>query len=76
MVIPNARIIPTTVKVQVWNRGRGRCVQCGSSENLHYDHDLPYSKGGTSYNANEVKILCAKCNLKKSSKIIMVSRPI
>ncbi|MFZ0452734.1 MAG: hypothetical protein WCE54_04390 [Ignavibacteriaceae bacterium] len=38
-------MIPTSVKVEVWARDKGRCVLCGSTENLHYDHDLPFSKG-------------------------------
>ena len=33
------------MKVEVWRRDRGQCVQCGSTKNLHYDHDIPFSKG-------------------------------
>ncbi|HUI30222.1 MAG TPA: HNH endonuclease signature motif containing protein [Candidatus Acidoferrales bacterium] len=75
-IIPNSRLIPTEVKIEVWNRDRGRCVLCGSTENLHYDHDLPFSKGGTSYSAKNVRILCLKCNLKKSSKIMTIIPPL
>jgi len=67
--IPHTRLIPTHVKIEVWKRDRGQCVQCGSRTNLHYDHDLPYSRGGTSLSALNVRILCAKCNLSKSDKI-------
>src|SRR5215472_16449779 len=28
------RLIPTAVKVEVWQRDRGQCVQCGSKGNL------------------------------------------
>lgn len=70
VIIPFNRIIPTHVKVEVWGRDKGRCVKCGSAENLHYDHDLPYSKGGTSLTAENVRILCMKCNLSKSNKIL------
>lgn len=45
---------------------------CGSKENLHYDHDLPYSKGGISLTAENVRILCMKHNLKKSDKILAI----
>ena len=69
-IIPFNRIIPTEVKVEVWSRDKGQCVKCGSNENLHYDHDLPYSKGGTSLTAKNVRILCMKCNLSKSNKIL------
>jgi len=69
-IIPFSRLIPTEVKIEVWNRDNGRCVKCGVTENLHYDHDLPFSKGGTSYSSKNVRILCIKCNLQKSDKIM------
>ncbi len=72
VIIPFNRIIPTEVKVEVWARDKGQCVKCGSKENLHYDHDLPFSKGGTSLIAKNVRILCMKCNLKKSNKILTI----
>jgi hypothetical protein len=75
-IIPHDRLIPTEVKIQVWQRDRGRCVICGSTENLHYDHDLPFSKGGTSYSAKNVRILCMKCNLKKSGRIMAIIPPV
>ena len=68
--LPHSRLIPTAVKLEVWSRDKGQCVLCGSKENLHFDHDLPYSKGGTSLTAANVKILCAKHNLQKSDKIL------
>ncbi|MEJ2255136.1 MAG: HNH endonuclease [Nitrospirota bacterium] len=42
---------------------------CGATDELHFDHDLPYSKGGTSITEENVRILCARHNLKKSHKI-------
>ena len=42
------RVIPTEVKKVVWERDQGKCVMCGATDELHFDHDLPYSKGGTS----------------------------
>ncbi len=67
--LPTNRIVPTEVKVAVFKRDHGKCVRCGSRENLHYDHNLPFSKGGTSILAENVQLLCAPCNLKKSAKI-------
>lgn len=64
-----SRVIPTAVKVQVWRRDHGRCVICGSDENLHFDHDIPYSKGGSSITQDNVRLLCAKHNLEKSDRI-------
>lgn len=64
------RIIPTEIKLQVWKRDGGRCVECGATDELHFDHILPYSKGGTSIKAENVQLLCARHNLQKSNKII------
>jgi hypothetical protein len=66
------RIIPTGVKLEVWRRDHGKCVRCGSTQNLHYDHVIPIAKGGSSLVAENVQILCAKHNLEKSDKIMSV----
>jgi 5-methylcytosine-specific restriction endonuclease McrA len=63
------RIIPSEVKLAVWKRDDGRCVQCGSTDNLHFDHVLPFSKGGSSLLAENVQLLCARHNLQKSASI-------
>ena len=63
------RLIPSVVKLEVWTRDKGRCVLCGSEKNLHFDHDLPFSRGGTSLTAENIKLLCAKHNLSKGAKI-------
>jgi HNH endonuclease len=68
--LPQSRIIPTSVKLEVWKRDGGKCVKCGSKDNLHYDHDIPFSKGGSSLTAANVQLLCARHNLAKSDKII------
>jgi hypothetical protein len=67
--LEHARLIPTAVKIEVWKRDKGKCVLCGSEKNLHFDHDLPFSKGGTSLLAKNVQLLCAKHNLQKHDKI-------
>ena len=67
--IEHDRLIPTKVKMEVWKRDKGKCVLCGNKENLHFDHILPFSKGGTSLLANNIQILCAKHNLMKRDKI-------
>ncbi len=64
------RIIPTPVKLEVWKRDKGRCVMCGSHENLHFDHIIPYSKGGSSLIADNIQLLCAKHNLEKRDSIL------
>lgn len=67
---PRTRIIPTDVKLQVWERDGGKCVECGATDELHFDHDIPFSKGGSSVSVENVKLLCARHNLKKSDKIL------
>lgn len=64
-----SRVIPSEVKKEVWKRDEGKCVLCGETKNLHFDHDLPFSKGGTSLTARNVRLLCMKHNLEKSDSI-------
>lgn len=64
------RMIPTHIKVEVWKRDRGKCVICGEKDELHFDHDLPFSLGGSSLTAANVQLMCARHNLSKGSKIL------
>lgn len=64
----NARIISQKVKDQVWTRDNGRCVKCGSTESLEFDHIIPFSKGGSNTYRN-IQLLCEKCNREKSDSI-------
>ncbi len=66
---PRSRVIPSQIKQLVWARDNGMCVLCGSKDELHFDHDLPYSLGGTSISQENVRLLCARHNLAKSNKI-------
>lgn len=67
--LEHTRLIPSEVKKEVWKRDVGKCVICNDAKNLHFDHDLPFSKGGTSLTAKNVRLLCMKHNLEKSDKI-------
>lgn len=60
--------ISEAVKLLVWTRDEGKCVRCGSSENLHFDHIIPVAKGGGN-SENNIQILCERCNLQKSDRI-------
>ena len=64
-----SRIIPSPVKLEVWQRDSGKCVMCGAEDELHFDHIVPYSKGGTSLKADNVQLLCARHNLQKRDRI-------
>lgn len=68
--LDHTRMIPSQVKQQVWKRDRGRCTQCGSEDNLHFDHIIPFSKGGSSLDEKNIQLLCARHNLSKSDKIL------
>lgn len=68
--LDHPRLIPTPVKLEVWKRDQGRCTRCGSSDNLHFDHVIPYSKGGSSLVAENVQLLCARHNLEKRDQLV------
>jgi hypothetical protein len=63
------RIIPTRVKLAVWKRDGGKCVKCGATEDLHFDHVIPWSKGGSSNTPDNIQLLCGKHNLEKHDRI-------
>ena len=62
------RSITQSVKDRVWNRDGGKCVICGTNENLEFDHIIPFSKGGANTYRN-IQLLCESCNREKSDKI-------
>jgi hypothetical protein len=63
------RLIPSWVKLEVWKRDQGRCKTCGTSSGLHFDHIIPYSKGGSSKDPANIQILCGRHNLAKRDNI-------
>lgn len=67
--LEHTRMIPTEVKLEVWKRDGGKCAKCGATDNLHFDHIIPYSKGGSSLTAQNVQLLCARHNLEKSDRV-------
>lgn len=60
--------IAEDVKIFVWRRDEGKCVNCNSQKNLEFDHIIPFSKGGSN-TARNIQILCQDCNRKKADKI-------
>lgn len=67
--LDQTRMIPSDVKLKVWRRDGGKCVKCGTTDNLHFDHVIPYSKGGTSLDSSNIQLLCLRHNLEKRDKI-------
>jgi len=56
--------------IRVLKDAYGRCALCGATKDdkpLHIDHIIPRSKGGKTIYEN-LQVLCATCNQKKSNK--------
>ena len=49
-------------------RDGGRCVRCGSQQELQYDHIIPLSRGGAD-TAENLQLLCAPCARAKGDSI-------
>lgn len=60
------RVIPSNLKRMVYLRDK-RCVKCGSTHHLNYDHRKPYALGGKT-NAENVRLLCFNCNQRSRIK--------
>jgi HNH endonuclease len=68
------RAIPQDVKIEVAARDGGRCRQCGSNKELHFDHVIPWSKGGAN-TADNIQLLCGTCNRRKGADETPVDLP-
>jgi 5-methylcytosine-specific restriction endonuclease McrA len=61
--------VSTDTRIFVWQRDHGRCRNCGSAHDLHFDHVIPRSWGGAG-TADNVQLLCRDCNLRKGASLI------
>ncbi|MEV6068934.1 TerD family protein [Nocardia sp. NPDC052001] len=64
----DTRSISQEIKAQVWQRDGGKCVECGESHYLEFDHIIPLSRGGATSAAN-LQILCRACNRAKGANL-------
>ncbi len=60
--------ISSDLRRSVFERDGGRCVECGSNFDLQYDHVLPVALGGATTVEN-LQLLCADCNRRKSDSL-------
>jgi HNH endonuclease len=65
---PRREGIPREVRLAVFERDGGRCVQCDSNFDIQYDHIIPLAMGGASTVQN-LQILCAQCNRGKGATL-------
>lgn len=54
------RVISASLKREVYKRDK-KCVKCGSTHHLNYDHRKPFALGGKTTLEN-VRLLCFNCN--------------
>jgi hypothetical protein len=65
--VPNRRPISKKKLIAVMQKSESKCVACGSTEDLHVDHIIPHSRGGSN-DLQNLQMLCAPCNLSKGTK--------
>lgn len=68
-----SRHIPAKVRVSVLHRDGYKCVFCGRTARqveLHVDHKVPFSKGGSNHPSN-LQTLCIDCNLGKGARCLI-----
>ena len=62
----NKRYIPKATRKAVFIRDNCSCVKCGATENLHIDHEIALSRGGSN-DVDNLEVLCRDCNLRKGA---------
>ena len=55
--------VSEAVRIAVWRRDRGRCVDCGSGKSVIFDHIVPIAAGGSDTALN-VELRCHSCRVR------------
>ena len=66
--LPRREPIPRELRLAVWQRDGGRCVECESDFELQFDHVIPFSMGGAT-SVENLQLLCADCNRAKGAAL-------
>jgi 5-methylcytosine-specific restriction endonuclease McrA len=65
---PGRAAIGRELRRAVYERDGGSCVECSATFDLQYDHVLPVALGGATTLEN-LQLLCAQCNQRKSDSL-------
>lgn len=65
---PRRAPIPRELRLEVWERDGGRCVDCGGDFELQFDHVIPLALGGAT-SAENLQLMCATCNREKGADL-------
>jgi hypothetical protein len=66
--LTHREVIPESVRIFVWQRDGGKCVECGRRDSLEFDHIIPLADGGASTERN-VQLRCTPCNQRKGKNV-------
>ena len=69
---PNT-VVPKELKKYVLRRDNNTCQVCGkkvTKNTMSIDHIIPKSLGGSSFDCNNLQVLCKSCNSLKRSRLI------
>lgn len=62
------RVIPASLRAQVYDRDGRACVECGATAALTLDHIYPWSLGGEDA-VDNLQTLCRPCNSRKGARV-------